>query len=77
MKKKNVIVLGNGLVGSVIALDLAEDEGYEVVVCDLNQESLPLASTRLNISAARRPQQSASWRNSGEGASRFCSRRRP
>jgi saccharopine dehydrogenase-like NADP-dependent oxidoreductase len=40
MSKKKVIVLGNGLVGSVIALDLALDEGYEVVVCDLNQESL-------------------------------------
>jgi saccharopine dehydrogenase-like NADP-dependent oxidoreductase len=38
--KKKVIVLGNGLVGSVIALDFAEDEGYEVVVCDANAESL-------------------------------------
>ncbi|MDR0652969.1 MAG: saccharopine dehydrogenase NADP-binding domain-containing protein [Synergistaceae bacterium] len=42
--KKRAIVLGNGLVGSVIALDLAADEEYEVVVCDANAETL--AETR-------------------------------
>lgn len=38
--KKRVIVLGNGLVGSVMALDLAADEGYEVTVCDARKEAL-------------------------------------
>ena len=31
--KKKVIVLGNGLVGSVMALDMAADDAYEVTVC--------------------------------------------
>ncbi|MDL2298897.1 saccharopine dehydrogenase NADP-binding domain-containing protein [Synergistaceae bacterium OttesenSCG-928-D05] len=38
--KKKVTVLGNGLVGSVMALDLAADEKYEVTVCDLNAAGL-------------------------------------
>ena len=38
--KKKVTVLGNGLVGSVMALDLAEDEGYEVTVCDRDEAGL-------------------------------------
>jgi saccharopine dehydrogenase-like NADP-dependent oxidoreductase len=42
MEKKKIIVLGNGLVGSVIALDMASDEKYDVTVCDANRESLEL-----------------------------------
>lgn len=38
--KKKVTVLGNGLVGSVMALDLASDEKYEVTVCDARKEKL-------------------------------------
>ncbi|MDD4160736.1 MAG: saccharopine dehydrogenase C-terminal domain-containing protein [Synergistaceae bacterium] len=38
--KKKVMVLGNGLVGSVMALDLAADENYEVTVCDQNKTKL-------------------------------------
>lgn len=38
--KKKVIVLGNGLVGSVMALDMAADDAYEVTVCDSNVASL-------------------------------------
>ncbi|MDR1965699.1 MAG: saccharopine dehydrogenase NADP-binding domain-containing protein [Synergistaceae bacterium] len=38
--KKRAIVLGNGLVGSVIALDMASDEKYDVTVCDANVEAL-------------------------------------
>ncbi|MDR2780129.1 MAG: saccharopine dehydrogenase NADP-binding domain-containing protein [Synergistaceae bacterium] len=38
--KKRAIVLGNGLVGSVIALDVASDEKYDVTVCDANAETL-------------------------------------
>jgi len=38
--KKRAIVLGNGLVGSVAALDLAADENYDVTVCDHNIEGL-------------------------------------
>ena len=40
MMKKKVTVLGNGLVGSVMALDLAADEGYEVTVCDARKDKL-------------------------------------
>jgi saccharopine dehydrogenase-like NADP-dependent oxidoreductase len=38
--KKRAVVLGNGLVGSVIALDVASDEKYDVTVCDANVEAL-------------------------------------
>ena len=38
--KKRAIVLGNGLVGSVTALDMAAEEKYDVTVCDLNAEGL-------------------------------------
>lgn len=38
--KKKVTVLGNGLVGSVMALDLAADDDYEVTVCDGNRAKL-------------------------------------
>lgn len=38
--KKKVIVLGCGLVGSVMALDLAADDAYEVTVADANEEAL-------------------------------------
>lgn len=34
--KKRVTVLGNGLVGSVMALDLAANDNYDVTLCDLN-----------------------------------------
>ncbi|MCR5335437.1 MAG: saccharopine dehydrogenase NADP-binding domain-containing protein [Synergistes sp.] len=36
--RKKVTVLGGGLVGSVMALDLASDDGYEVTVCDGRKE---------------------------------------
>ncbi|MDR3255035.1 MAG: saccharopine dehydrogenase NADP-binding domain-containing protein [Synergistaceae bacterium] len=38
--KKKVTVLGNGLVGAVMALDLASDEKYEVTVCDADKARL-------------------------------------
>ncbi len=38
--KKKVIVLGGGMVGSVMALDLASDEAYEVTVADGNKDAL-------------------------------------
>lgn len=44
--KKKVMVLGNGLVGSVMALDLAEDEGYEVTVCDRDEAGLARTKAR-------------------------------
>ena len=41
---KKVLVLGGGLVGGPIALDLAKDNDMEVTVCDISQERL----TRFN-----------------------------
>lgn len=38
--KKKVLVLGGGLVGSVMALDLASDEAYSVTVADGSKDSL-------------------------------------
>ncbi|MDR3321495.1 MAG: saccharopine dehydrogenase NADP-binding domain-containing protein [Synergistaceae bacterium] len=43
--KKKVTVLGNGLVGSVMALDLAGDEKYEVTVCDADRARLERTKT--------------------------------
>ena len=44
--KKKVTVLGCGLVGSVMALDLAADEAYEVTVCDASLENLSRTKAR-------------------------------
>jgi len=44
--KKKVTVLGNGLVGSVMALDLAADEAYDVTVCDARKDRLQETITR-------------------------------
>ena len=38
--KKKVLVLGGGLVGSVMALDLASDKNYSVTVADGSKDSL-------------------------------------
>ena len=38
--RKKVTVLGCGLVGSVMALDLAADEAYDVTICDASRENL-------------------------------------
>ncbi len=40
MKKQKIIVLGSGLVGAPMALDLASDPQFEVSVADLSAESL-------------------------------------
>lgn len=40
MKKKKIIVLGSGLVGAPMALDLAQDPGFEVTAADISAEAL-------------------------------------
>lgn len=40
MKKKKIIVLGSGLVGAPMALDLARDDRFAVTVADISGESL-------------------------------------
>ena len=37
---KKVIVLGGGMVGSVIAIDLAHELDFEVTLTDISEESL-------------------------------------
>ena len=50
----NVIVLGGGRVGSVIALDLANDKKYNVTVCDINDITLKKVSAQCsNISTIK------------------------
>ncbi len=46
MMKKKILVLGAGLVGGPIALDLAADEIFEVTVADLNKNRLALLSDK-------------------------------
>ncbi len=53
-----VIVLGAGLVGGPMAIDLARDEGFEVAVADTDEEALQkliganprIAATRVDLS---------------------------
>jgi lysine 6-dehydrogenase len=40
MKQKKVIVLGSGLVGAPMAVDLAKDQQFEVTVADISPEAL-------------------------------------
>lgn len=40
MGKKKIAVLGAGLVGFPIALDLSKDENHEVILCDIRKERL-------------------------------------
>ena len=40
MKKEKIIVLGAGLVGGPMALDLAIDERFAVTVADINEGAL-------------------------------------
>jgi len=44
MKKKKIIVLGSGLVGAPMALDLARDPGFEVTVADISADALQKCS---------------------------------
>ncbi len=52
--QKKAIVLGNGLVGSLMALDLAADDGYSVTVCDANEERLKATAAKANGRVATR-----------------------
>ncbi len=53
MKKQKIIVLGSGLVGAPMALDLAQDPKFEVTVADISAESLQ----KCHASRAIRPVQ--------------------
>src|ERR1043165_1808155 len=43
---KKAVVLGAGMVGSVMAADLAADREFEVAVCDARHDALALAKER-------------------------------
>jgi saccharopine dehydrogenase-like NADP-dependent oxidoreductase len=49
MKKKKIIVLGSGLVGAPMALDLAKDPGFEITVADISPESLAKCAAERSI----------------------------
>jgi saccharopine dehydrogenase-like NADP-dependent oxidoreductase len=53
MKKKKIIVLGSGLVGAPMALDLAKDPRFEVAVADISGESLAKCAADGSIRAIR------------------------
>ncbi len=44
--KKNILVLGSGLVGGPIALDLAKDEAFSVSIADINRNALDRISDK-------------------------------
>ncbi len=43
---RQVVVLGGGMVGSVLAADLAEEQGFAVTIFDLSEDSLERAGQR-------------------------------
>jgi len=47
--KKKVVVLGCGMVGAVMARDLAEESGFEITVADFNPDSLDTLRDTNNI----------------------------
>ena len=52
MKKEEIIVLGGGLVGGPMALDLAAEEGFAVTVADISErvlEDLRAKEPRLEV----------------------------
>jgi saccharopine dehydrogenase-like NADP-dependent oxidoreductase len=49
------IVLGAGLVGSVMACDLAADDAFEVAIADVRPEALAAAARRIESAAATGP----------------------
>jgi lysine 6-dehydrogenase len=51
MKKRKIIVLGSGLVGAPMALDLAKTPAFEVSVADLSPESLERCSVNKAVRA--------------------------
>ena len=53
MKKKKIIVLGSGLVGAPMALDLAADPQFEVSVADLSPEALQKCALNKAVKALR------------------------
>jgi lysine 6-dehydrogenase len=51
MKQKKIIVLGSGLVGAPMAIDLAHDRQFAVSVADINPEALKKVRDREGIAA--------------------------
>jgi lysine 6-dehydrogenase len=51
MKQKKIIVLGSGLVGAPMAIDLAHDRQFAVSVADINPEALKKVRGREGIAA--------------------------
>ncbi|MCK5033024.1 MAG: saccharopine dehydrogenase NADP-binding domain-containing protein, partial [Calditrichia bacterium] len=50
----NVIVLGAGLVGTPMAIDLAKDSGFDVTVADINKEALNKIKNKYGISTIQK-----------------------
>jgi saccharopine dehydrogenase-like NADP-dependent oxidoreductase len=48
-----VIVLGAGLVGNIIAQDLAEDSEIQVTVADINEETLDILSNKIDLQTVK------------------------
>lgn len=49
-----IIVLGAGLVGGPIAIDLSKDKHFEVSVCDISQQALERLSENYNIDTVQK-----------------------
>lgn len=53
MTTKQITMLGAGLVGFPIALDLSKDENYDVTICDIRQDRLGWISEKYGLKTSR------------------------
>ena len=52
MKKNKIVVLGAGLIGNAIAIDL--NKQYDVMAVDINESGTTILSTKLTIDASEK-----------------------
>src|SRR5579884_613760 len=54
MPAKRIVVLGSGMVGSAVALDLARDPAFEVTVADVRADHLARVAEKTGVRTAER-----------------------
>ncbi len=50
----NIVILGAGLVGTPMAIDLAKDSGFDVTVADINKDALNKIKNKYSISTIQK-----------------------
>ncbi len=50
----NIVILGAGLVGAPMAIDLAKESGFDVTVADINKDALKKSKNKYSISTIQK-----------------------